>query len=248
MMDLMLDLQNQFDTSFLFISHDLANARYLTKRANGRIGVMYLGKLVEIGAPDEILDNPKHPYTKALIWSTPSIDPRRAAAEAQERAPVRTIDIPTPEDTPSGCNFHTRCPRIIPPEGLDIDQETYNDIVDFRDRLENGSLPTEEVARDLGIDPDVDSGELSADTRAAFVTNLQQWLFDRDLGSPHDDRIETALQHVVEGDRAVAVDSLREQYESVCERQEPDLRSDHPVACHLYPTSDVETRSAVTDG
>lgn len=107
-MNLMLELQEGFDTSFLFISHDLSNARYLTENADGRIGVMYLGQIVEIGPVKEVLQNPKHPYTKILRWATADIDPD---ARQDEDVPIRTIDIPNPVNPPSGCRFHTRCPK-----------------------------------------------------------------------------------------------------------------------------------------
>jgi len=125
MMDLMLELQDVFDTSYLFISHDLANARYLTEKVGGRIGIMYLGKLVEIGTPQEIIHNPKHPYTKVMLWSTPALDPEIAEETADQAPPVRQIDVPDPADPPSGCRFHTRCPEArevcqeVEPERLD---------------------------------------------------------------------------------------------------------------------------------
>lgn len=106
MMNLMLDLQEQFETSYLFISHDLSNARYITEKAGGRIGIMYLGQLVEIGPPDQILNNPQHPYTKALRWASPNLQ----VESGDEELPMRKIDIPDPVDPPSGCRFHTRCP------------------------------------------------------------------------------------------------------------------------------------------
>jgi len=106
MMDLMLDLQDSFDTSYLFISHDLSNARYVAEHADGYLGVMYLGELVEFGPAEEVLQNPQHPYTKVLRWATPSLE----ITDATE-PPVRTIDIPDPVDPPSGCRFHTRCPH-----------------------------------------------------------------------------------------------------------------------------------------
>jgi peptide/nickel transport system ATP-binding protein len=107
MMDLMLDLQDEFNTSFIFISHNLSNARYLTKKADGKIGIMYMGELIEIGSADEILQNPQHPYTKVLQWATAELDPD---AHKARNPPVRTIDIPDPKNPPSGCRFHTRCP------------------------------------------------------------------------------------------------------------------------------------------
>ena len=108
MMDLMLELQDDFQTSFLFISHDLANARYLAEKAGGRIGIMYMGELVEIGPAADIIKNPQHPYTKVLKWATPDV---RSDEESDiVGTPVRAIDIPDPKDPPSGCRFHTRCP------------------------------------------------------------------------------------------------------------------------------------------
>ncbi|MXV60499.1 dipeptide ABC transporter ATP-binding protein [Natronorubrum sp. JWXQ-INN-674] len=106
MMDLMLELQDVFDTSFLFTSHNLSNARYLSASVDGRIAVMYLGEIVEIGPGEEVISNPKHPYTKILKWSTEDIDTEGEVAES----PLREIDIPDPIDPPSGCSFHTRCP------------------------------------------------------------------------------------------------------------------------------------------
>jgi peptide/nickel transport system ATP-binding protein len=108
MMDLMLDLQDQFDTSYLFISHNLSNARYLAQRTGGRIGIMYLGEIVEIGPAKKVLGDPKHPYTKVLKWATADLgDDERDV----ERPPIRQIDIPDPKDPPDGCRFHTRCPE-----------------------------------------------------------------------------------------------------------------------------------------
>ncbi|MFB6152354.1 MAG: ABC transporter ATP-binding protein [Haloarculaceae archaeon] len=107
-MDLMLELQEQFNTSFVFISHTLSNARYLAEKSDGRIGIMYLGEIVEIGPPDEVLGDPQHPYTKVLRWATADLDP---SAQEIVDPPVRSIDIPDPVNPPSGCRFHTRCPE-----------------------------------------------------------------------------------------------------------------------------------------
>ena len=110
MMDLMLDLQEVFDTSFLFISHDFANARYFAEAVDGRIGVMYLGRLVEIGPAEQLIHDPQHPYTKVLTWATPVLDPDLAEKQDPD-PPIRGIDIPDPVNPPSGCSFHTRCPE-----------------------------------------------------------------------------------------------------------------------------------------
>ncbi|MDS0282723.1 ABC transporter ATP-binding protein [Haloarcula onubensis] len=108
MMDLMLDLQSEFDTSFVFISHDLSNARYFAEHGDGRIGVMYLGELVEVGPAEQLIEDPGHPYTNVLRWATPDLALHAAGASDP---PMRKIDIPDPVDPPSGCRFHTRCPE-----------------------------------------------------------------------------------------------------------------------------------------
>lgn len=110
-MDLMLELQDIFGTSFVFVSHNFSNARYLAQKAGGRIGVMYLGKLVEIASADELLQNPQHPYTQALRWAALEIDPDTAGQMSAEAPPLESVDIPDPVDPPSGCRFHTRCPE-----------------------------------------------------------------------------------------------------------------------------------------
>jgi len=135
MMDLMLELQDRFNTSFLSISHDLSNARYLAEKADGLIGVMYLGKLVEIGTADEIINNPRHPYTQALRWATPDLRPDSQG----DQMPVRTIDIPDPTNPPSGCSFHTRCPDAREvcaeetPESVDIPGTEHHRSACFQD-------------------------------------------------------------------------------------------------------------------
>ncbi|WP_459192147.1 ABC transporter ATP-binding protein [Halosimplex sp. J119] len=125
-MDLLLELQEQFDTSFVFISHTLSNARYLAEKADGRIGIMYLGEMVEIGPPDEVLNDPKHPYTKVLRWATADLDP---SSQEMRDPPVRSIDIPDPVNPPSGCRFHTRCPEareVCTSEAPDLGEDETN--------------------------------------------------------------------------------------------------------------------------
>jgi peptide/nickel transport system ATP-binding protein len=135
MMDLMLELQEDFNTSYLFISHNLSNARYLTKKTDGRIGIMYLGKLVEIGDVDDVLQDPQHPYTQVLRWATPDLHPDMSTAE---HPPVREIDIPDPINPPSGCSFHTRCPyarevcTTTTPELIDIESSGAQSTACFR--------------------------------------------------------------------------------------------------------------------
>ena len=99
-LNLLNDLQREFDLTYLFISHDLSTIRYMCDRIN----VMYLGKIVESAPKDGIFDNPQHPYTKALLSVLPVPDP----TYTKERI-VLSGDVPSPANPPSGCRFHTRC-------------------------------------------------------------------------------------------------------------------------------------------
>jgi oligopeptide transport system ATP-binding protein len=102
--NLLRKLQRERDLTFLFISHDLSVVRYISDR----IGVMYLGQLVEIGAADEIYYNPQHPYTKALLSAVPVPDPD---AEGTKNRIVLGGDVPDAMHPPSGCRFRPRCPN-----------------------------------------------------------------------------------------------------------------------------------------
>lgn len=150
-MELLLELQNQFNTSYLFISHDISNARYLAKKADGRIGIMYLGELVEIGPVDQIINNPQHPYTKVLLWATPDLK----SQDTVEEPPVRSLDIPDPENPPEGCRFHTRCPeareacRQEEPEP--VEENAGHKVACFRSEPNHGYWSSEPLA-DEGFD------------------------------------------------------------------------------------------------
>jgi len=103
-LNLMVDLVKKYQVSFLYITHDLALARHICDR----VGVMYLGKMMELGSVDDVIINPMHPYTQALIAAVPLPDPTSRRIEV-----VIKGEIPSPINPPSGCRFHTRCPKYI---------------------------------------------------------------------------------------------------------------------------------------
>lgn len=103
-LNLLLGLQKRLQTSFLYITHDIAIARHMCDR----IAVMYLGKIVEKGATDDVIMKPSHPYTEALIAAVPVPDPT-----ARRIAVVITGEVPSAINPPPGCRFHTRCPHAM---------------------------------------------------------------------------------------------------------------------------------------
>jgi peptide/nickel transport system ATP-binding protein len=212
-LDLIDGLQSELDLSMLLISHDLGVVRQVCDR----VGVMYLGKIVEKGETEALFRDPQHPYTEALLGSIPDPDPRQRG-EAVEL----TGDVPDPSDPPSGCSFHTRCPRVIPPEAYDFEDGEFREVLDFRLAVDNGDVD--------GDDFD-DAGAVREEF--ALPGELEDGSAERVL--------DDAVDAVVRGDVARAAERLGGEFTTVCEREEPRLQETDAgqlAACHLH---DVET-------
>ena len=236
-LNLLEDLQREYGLTYLFIAHDLSVVRHICDR----VAVMYLGNVVELGPTDEIFEDPKHPYTEALLESVP----RAKVSEYGRQVDVLSGDVPSPRDPPTGCRFHTRCPSVIPPDGLDIEQGTYREVMDVRARLERGDLDPETVWEMADAD--------GRDDTEAFVAQLHREFFDRTPEGENRAAVDEAFEALAAGDREAARKRLRDRFESVCETAHPGLGdADHPAACHLYdpPTVTIldESEAGRADG
>lgn len=100
-LNLMVELRDEFQLTYIFIAHDLS----VVKHISDRVGVMYLGRLVELAEKDALYEEPKHPYTKALLSAVPEPDP-----DIVKERVILEGDVPSPANPPTGCAFHTRCP------------------------------------------------------------------------------------------------------------------------------------------
>jgi peptide/nickel transport system ATP-binding protein len=133
--------------TFVFITHDLAVAKYFSWQ--GRVAVMYLGRMVELSATPQLINNPQHPYTQALLSAIPEADPR--LTREKQRIRLRSPDVPSLLNLPPGCTFHPRCPlfeqglcdtRVPPLELVAPDVEVACHVVARQHALENVSEPS----------------------------------------------------------------------------------------------------------
>jgi len=223
-LNLLEDLQEEFELTYLFIAHDLSVVRHICDR----VAVMYLGKIMEIGDTEELYTDAKNPYTKSLLSAIPRPDP------ASERTRITLPGTPpSPRDPPEGCQFSTRCPAKIRPEKFaELSDETWDAIEQFREvvrertRLDLGIRGR--AKRQLGIFSDFDDIEEAADELFADV----------EPPSAVEEAIQTAIEQVKDGYPDQARESLKETFGGICDTERPEM---HPVSdsgrlsyCHRH--------------
>jgi len=184
---------------------------------------MYLGEVVEVAPTERLFEDPQHPYTRALLSSVPRID----EAARQDRV-LLSGSVPSPLDPPAGCRFHTRCPEVVPPEDWGASQSAFRDALDFRIKVEEGEVDTEDVREQIGDGAD----------DAAVADYVLEHSYPGDLGAlPRDaaEAVSDAASMLAAGDDGAAGDRLDEAFPTPCEDRTPrtvTADGDRTVACH----------------
>ena len=240
---LMDELQSAFGLGMLFISHDLSVVREVCDR----IAVMYLGEIVETAPTERLFESPRHPYTRALLASVPTLDPRRRG-----QGQVLTGDVPSPSDPPTGCRFHTRCPEVIPPDGLDLEPDVWRGVLNLRLRLVDRGLDLEAARTFVAGDADPETADPAA-VRAAIRDEfgVPERLADREA----ERALSAALEALVEERPDDAAERLAEAFPTVCREHRPgrrpatvDLPADaYDAVLDLRAWLAVETDASPTD-
>ena len=231
----MRDLQEEFGLTYLVISHDLSAVRYIADR----VAVMYLGHIAELAEKEELYENPKHPYTRALLDAIPIPDPRSRDARGTLEG-----DVPSPIDPPSGCRFRTRCPSLIKPSEYDLSDAEWDGVLAFTRAVQRRTFaleyPEEEEKEGLPV-------------RTVSEAVNEEYFPDGRPSGPVSEVIDEACRSIADREWADAQSLVTERFEeaSICATDRPQYAVDaehgsdpHRVNCHLYRETAIASGDA----
>jgi len=221
-LNLLADLQEEFDLTYMLIAHDLSVVRHICNR----VGVMYLGKLMEVGPTKQLFESPSNPYTRSLLSAIPRPDPDVDA----DRITLRGTP-PNPRDPPSGCVFSTRCPfKIRRPEHESLTDEQWGNIEEFRGVIRERERARETLRGRL-------EARLGLGGSVTPIDEVAADLFEGESPEPVQETLNEATALVEDGDVAAARKLLDETFGDVCETEAPALHGvgDGQVSrCHRH--------------
>ncbi|WP_121742227.1 ABC transporter ATP-binding protein [Natronorubrum halophilum] len=224
------EFQEDLGLSVIIISHDLDVVREVCDR----VAVMYLGEFVEVGPTEELFSNPQHPYTRALLSAIPTPDPTDRGLGVELKG-----DVPDPSAPPTGCRFHTRCPEVIPPDGIDLPQDTWRRLLQFRKQVESESIDLESIVEIGVMESDDHYEELDEPTPDAVAADdLKRWIrSEYEIPAPlGDSHAEATLEDALDAEYERAKERLADEFTTVCEIENPELEgcgTGQVAACHL---------------
>ncbi|GAA5432530.1 vitamin B12 import ATP-binding protein BtuD [Haloarcula japonica] len=226
-LNLLEELQEEFGLTYLFIAHDLSVVRHICDR----VGVMYLGNLMEVGPTEQLFQRPENPYTRALLSAIPEPDPT-----VQVDRITLPGSPPSPRDPPEGCPFATRCPVRIRPEDIDASDAVWDRIREFRDVIRERSRAEQSIGERL-------KERLGFDTALADSEEIVDEEFS-DVDLPRDVRehVEQAATYLSDGDPDAARAYLREVFGGQCDTETPqyyDVDDGRMSFCHRHAQEHV---------
>lgn len=222
-LNLLMDIQEDFDLTYLLIAHDLSVVRHICDR----VGVMYLGKLMEVAPTEQLFQAPKNPYTKSLLSAIPEPEPE----VDRDSIPLRGSP-PSPRNPPAGCSFSTRCPfKIYPEEFEQLDANLLDRIEQFREVLDE-----RDSERDSGLSRL--KSRLGLSDEETGLERVKSDLFaDIEMIPAVEEPIDESVALAADGEVDQATTLLDETFGGVCETESPSLHGvdeQHTSRCHRH--------------